>query len=86
MRPDDEQRTARILALDSSWRLARKDGELVLYGNGPPAAWTRDDSCDAWIRAMEREAARRAKARERARLAREKKKKSERKKADNGVL
>lgn len=55
----DQELAARMAALDPCWRLERKHGQLVLYGNGAPAAWTADESCIDWLERWEKDAARR---------------------------
>jgi hypothetical protein len=49
----DDQLARRIHALDPSWRLEREGSELVLYGNGAPAAWRSAVDCESWIVAQE---------------------------------
>jgi hypothetical protein len=51
--PDDL--ADRMRAIDPAWRLERENGELVLYGNDMPAAWTTDASCLDWLKHMERD-------------------------------
>lgn len=53
MPASDKQLAQRIYALDPSWRLEREGSELVLYGNGAPAAWRSAVDCESWIVAQE---------------------------------
>jgi hypothetical protein len=58
-----------MCAIDSSWRLAYEQGELVLYGNGAPDgdAWTTVESCIDWLKHMERDKRNRLKRQQRRR-------------------
>jgi hypothetical protein len=67
--PSVEDLAARMAALDPCWVLTRECGQLVLRGNGAPAAWTADESCIDWLVRWERDAARQLRKRARKRMA-----------------
>lgn len=40
--------------LRHGWRVVEEGGELVLYGNGQPAAFTSEAALEAWLSRVER--------------------------------